>query len=30
MKGRVSAEIWQLGCGFLEHSFAKVVLRDAK
>lgn len=29
MKGRVSAEILQLGCGFLEHSFARVVLRDA-
>lgn len=29
MKGRMSVEILQLSCAFLEHSFARVVLRDA-
>lgn len=27
MKGKVSVEILQLGCGFLEHNFAKVGCR---
>jgi len=29
MKGRVSVEILQLGCDFLDHSFAKVLVGDA-